>query len=45
MEALVETLPRFLGAFSLAIMDRDTLVGVRDAHIINADILGNNRLL
>ena len=32
VDALLETLPRFQGAFSLAVMDRSTLVGVRDPH-------------
>ncbi len=32
VEALLTTLPRFEGAFSLAVMDRNTLVGVRDPH-------------
>ncbi len=31
-KAALETLPRFEGAFSLTLMDKDTLVGVRDAH-------------
>jgi amidophosphoribosyltransferase len=31
-EALTRTLPRFVGAFSLTLMDRTTLVGVRDPH-------------
>lgn len=31
-EALAEVLPTFEGAFSLAVMDRTTLVGVRDPH-------------
>ncbi len=31
-KAALETLPMFEGAFSLAIMDRDTLVAVRDPH-------------
>jgi amidophosphoribosyltransferase len=30
--ALQKALPRFVGAFSLAVMDRTTLVGVRDPH-------------
>lgn len=30
--ALVATLPHFEGAFTLAVMDRSTLVGVRDPH-------------
>lgn len=31
-EALADVLPRFRGAFTLAVMDRTTLVGVRDPH-------------
>ncbi len=31
-EALAEVLPRFEGAFTLAVMDTTTLVGVRDPH-------------
>jgi amidophosphoribosyltransferase len=31
-DALAEVLPKFEGAFSLAVMDRSTLVGVRDPH-------------
>lgn len=31
-EALAEVLPTFEGAFSLTVMDRSTLVGVRDPH-------------
>jgi len=31
-KAALETLPRFEGAFSLGIMDQETLVGVRDPH-------------
>ncbi|MCB1247069.1 MAG: amidophosphoribosyltransferase [Acidimicrobiia bacterium] len=31
-EALAQVLPTFEGAFSLAVMDRSTLVGVRDPH-------------
>ncbi len=31
-KAALETLPRFQGAFSLAIMDRESLVAVRDPH-------------
>jgi amidophosphoribosyltransferase len=32
VDALLKTLPRFQGAFALALMDRSTLVGVRDPH-------------
>ncbi len=31
-KAALETLPQFAGAFSLALMDQETLVGVRDPH-------------
>ncbi len=30
--AVLQSVPRFEGAFTLAIMDRDTLIAVRDAH-------------
>ena len=33
VDALLKTLPLFHGAFSLAVMDRSTLVGVRDPHV------------
>jgi amidophosphoribosyltransferase len=40
VEALSETLPRFEGAFTLALMDRTTLVGVRDPHGFRPMCLG-----
>ncbi|MGD2051786.1 MAG: class II glutamine amidotransferase, partial [Acidimicrobiia bacterium] len=40
VEALTETLPRFEGAFTLALMDRTTLVGVRDPHGFRPMCLG-----
>ncbi len=38
--ALTETLPRFEGAFTLALMDRTTLVGVRDPYGFRPMCLG-----
>jgi amidophosphoribosyltransferase len=41
IDALLKTLPRFHGAFSLAVMDRTTLVGVRDPHGFRPLCLGS----
>jgi amidophosphoribosyltransferase len=40
-DALAEVLPTFEGAFSLAVMDRTTLVGVRDPHGFRPLCLGH----
>ncbi len=40
-EALTTVLPRFEGAFTLAVMDSTTLVGVRDPHGFRPLCLGN----
>ena len=40
--ALMRALPTFRGAFTLAIMDRDTLVGVRDPHGFRPLCLGRH---
>ena len=42
-KAVYETLPRFEGAFSLAIMDRHALVAVRDPHGFRPLCLGRTR--
>ena len=41
VDALLKTLPRFRGAFSLAVMDRTTLVAVRDPHGFRPLCLGS----